>query len=158
MMRLASLVLVVALAFSGTAKASDPIPLEDIPPGDDVIVPLVKGKPAPFTGQLFEPGTAMRWGNWLQQYKLRLRIDVEREKSLCTAETQYLEDLRAIEAERNERIEKDLKERLLRVEKRNAELAIEMSNPSFWKSLEFGLILGVAVTAGGAIAIAVAAN
>jgi hypothetical protein len=33
-----------------------------------------------------------------------------------------------------------------------------MSNPSFWKSLEFGLILGVAVTAGGAIAIAVAAN
>lgn len=47
--------------------------VEAVPPGEDRIEVLRKGEVSPFTGQLFDQDTALRWRNWLGQYRLRLR-------------------------------------------------------------------------------------
>lgn len=117
--------------------------VESIPPGDDVIEPVKKGEPAPFSGQLFDTSTALRWGNWLQQYKLRLDVDVKAVEKVCKAELDYNTKLREIDAERNKRVEDDLRVRLVASEKRNAVLYDKLNNPSFFRSAEFGVLLGV---------------
>ena len=154
------LVLVVVLLVPSVAQAADdsPPPIVTLPPGDDVIKPLAKGKPAPFTGHLFDTDTAMRWGFWLQQYKLRLKVDVDATQKACDIKLDHGKELRMLEANRNERIEGDLRTRLVRSEKGRIGAEYDARNPSFFRSMEFGLVLGVVVTAGGAIAIALAAK
>lgn len=133
-------------------------PIQTIPQGDDQIVALPEGEPAPFNGQLFSPATALRWANWLTQYRTRLVQDVLRERNLCVVEITHRDELRTIEEDRNAKVEAALNAGLLRSEQRNAVLQDKINDPSFFRSMEFGLILGVVATAGGAIAITVAAN
>lgn len=160
------LLLVVLLLVPAAARAADEEvpeyspspPIQTIPLGDDKIVVVGRGKPAPFSGQLFDPATAMRWANWLTQYRTRLVQDVQRERELCITEVTHREELMEIEAERNKRIEDDLRERVLRVEKYNAKLNDDMNNPSFFRSVEFGLLLGVVGSSAVAVAVGLAAN
>lgn len=149
------LILVVLLLVSSIAQAEE---LQSIPPGPDQIVALGEGQKAPFSGQLFSADTALRWGNWLMQYKHRLTLDVEREKKLCGVELKYHNKLLSIEEEKSQRLTEDLKSRLVRSEQRNAALQDDINHPSFWSSIEFGLILGVVGSAAVAVAIGVAAN
>lgn len=151
------LAVVVLLLLSSSAHASEG-KLQDIPPGQDLIVSIQKGEQAPFTGQLFNVDTAMRWGNWLMQYKHRLTLDVDREKRLCAAELKYQHQLLSIEEEKSLKLTNDLKGRLMRSEKRNALLQDDINHPSFWDSIEFGLVLGVVGSAAIAIATGFAAN
>jgi len=120
--------------------------IQTIPPGDDTIVSLEKGKPAPFDGQLFSIDTALRWGFWLQQYKLRLREDVELAQKKCEVELTYKTKELEIATKYNDTVEKDLTDRLLKSEKRTIEWQDEALNPPFFKSLTFGVILGTVVT------------
>ena len=129
----------LALAQSAPIKAN--------PPGEDKIEPIKKGDPAPFSGQLFEPATALRWGNWLQQYQLRLRLDVETEQAICKAQTDYLKDVRAIEKSRNAAVEKDLLTRLKRAEEARLLAEEEARNPAWYNTRTFGVIVGVVSTA-----------
>jgi hypothetical protein len=134
------LVLVFFLLFPSLVHAQA---VEAIPPGDDVIEPVQKGSPAPFSGQLFDTMTAMRWGNYLQQYRLRLDVDVKAAEKTCKAELDYDLKIRDIETDRNKKVETDLQQRLLRSEQRNAALQEKLNNPSFFRSMEFGVTLGV---------------
>jgi hypothetical protein len=152
-----SLIFSLVLLSAAIARAEDPAPVQDIPPGDDQIEVLVQGKPAPFTGQLFSQETALRWANWLNQYKARLKSDVELEKAICKAETTYRDKLLAIEVVRGADIAKDQKQRMLRLEQYNAQLQDKINNPSFWHSMEFGLILGALSASAVAVAVGVAA-
>lgn len=139
------------------ARADEPMPVQDIPPGEDVIEVLFQGKPAPFTGQLFSQETALRWANWLQQYKLRLVEDVKLERRICAAELGFKDAVISIEQEKSEAIQGDLRKRILRVEQLNAKLNDEINDPSFWSSMEFGVILGVLGASAVAVAVGVAA-
>ena len=67
----ALLLLLIALTPSRTLASESGI--VDIPPGDDVIVPITKGSISPITGQVFESATSLRWANWLQQYRFQLK-------------------------------------------------------------------------------------
>lgn len=122
-------------------------PVEAIPPGDDDIVSLKKGQPAPFDGQLFGSLTALRWANWLQQYKYRLIWDVEKEQSVCTVEKKYRDDLLVAEEERAKKVETDLNERLARSEQARLDAEEEVRNPPWYSTTTFGVVVGVVATA-----------
>lgn len=135
--RVAALVLLSSV----TCFAEEPI--TDIPPGDDKIVSVAKEEKAPFSGQLFSSDTALRWANWLQQYKLRLRVDVQKEIEVCKATTDYKDKVVQIEKARAAKVEEDLVDRLQRAETARLTAEEEARNPAWYKTREFGLVLGV---------------
>lgn len=138
--------LVSVLLLSSTAAAQ--VPVQAIPPGDDKIVPLEQGEKAPYTGQLFDQPTALRWGNWLLQYKYRLEWDVQYEKKVCAADVSYRDKLLVIERERAATVEADLLQRLERSEQARLRAEEEARNPSWYQGRDFGIVLGVAGTVG----------
>lgn len=133
-------------------SCADPVfaqtpPVETIPAGDDRIVPMSKGQAAPFEGQLFEPATALRWANWLQQYKLRLKVDVEREQKMCAVQLDFSGEKLRIEREKWQTITEDYRKRLLESEKARAASEELRLHPPFFESPVFYYGLGV-VTVG----------
>lgn len=114
-----------------------------IPPGDDKIVAIKEGERAPFSGQLLDPPTALRWANWLGQYRLRLKADVELQKQLGDVRASYQEQLLVIEKERSAFILKDYMERFQAQQARIAVLEKELSAPPWYKSPWVALSVGV---------------
>lgn len=151
-----TLALSLCLLLPSYALAEQPV--STIPPGDDVITTLTKGQPAPYDGQLFDVDTALRWVNWLQQYQYRLKLDTALEKEQCDLRLNYAKELQVIEKDRTDTIEEDLRERLQASEKRNIALSNEINNRSFFKSMEFGLLLGVLATGGTVLAVSLISN
>ncbi len=123
-------------------------PVQDIPPGDDQIVILKKGQPAPYDGQLYSAPTALRWANWLQQLRARLELDVQKEKDTCRVETKFRDSLLTIESSRNEAVRKDMTSRLTRAEEARLKAEEIARNPPFWKTPEFGVLIGAVAVAG----------
>ena len=137
------LVALLAVAFSTCgmpAGAGEPI--EIIPDGPDRIVPLALGEPAPFSGQLYDPDTALRWANWLEQYRLRLTLEVNFQRNICTIKTAYGDARLDIERERATRAEAAL-EASLRRRERELDLAL---NPPWYRTTWFGVAAGTAGT------------
>lgn len=148
MRSLLALIIILTLTFPVSAQEVSPDPpVQAIPPGDDQIVQLKKGQPAPFDGQLFDPLTALRWANWLQQYKYRLVWDVERVQQTCKAETKYRDDVLAAEEERAKKVEDDLTSRLERSEQARLAAEEEVRNPPWYSTTTFGVVVGVVATA-----------
>jgi len=152
-MRARTLLLVVALmAFAGSAGAQEPAPIETLPSGEDIIVPLRLEEPAPFQGQLFSNDTALRWANWLVQYKLRLQLDVQEQKSLCEVRTNALKKKHLIDQEKYNTVVLDYKVKLSDAEYR-------ANYPPWYKDFWVGTTLGaITVSAIGLVIVGVAAN
>jgi len=138
---------VLALLISQVASAEPP-KVESIPPGDDVIVPLRKGDTAPFTGQLYSQDTALRWVNWIVQYRRRLELDVKREKDLRLVEVEHYSKLLKLERSRSEEMESSLRLRLKSSEDKREELQKRLNDPPWYQSVEFGVVLGILSTVG----------
>jgi len=147
------LLLVLLLSSAAWAQPSPDPPIEAIPAGVDKIVPLRKGTLAPYTGQLYEPLTALRWANWLQQYKYRLKWDVSKAQSVCKVEKKYRDDLLRSEEKRASSVEKDLRSRLLSAEQARvkAERSREPSvvQHSYIRSCGGGSLYGSHLRGGG---------
>jgi hypothetical protein len=97
-------------------------PLTPVPAGEDKIQAVQEGEVAPFTGQLMDAPTALRWAHYLQQAKLRLSEDVIATRRTCN------------EQEYGQTIEKDLRSRVLLEEQKVQDLQTEMNNPGFFDS------------------------
>ena len=122
--------------------------LDPVPPGEDVIIALPKEGKAPFDGQLFNNSTALRWGNYLEQYRLRLQVCYQQQQEFTDINQSYFTKVLKIEQEANTRIVSDLEFRLRRTEEKNAKLEGELSQgPAWYNSLSFGIVLGVVGTA-----------
>lgn len=145
------LILVWVLLCAQVAVAQDVV---TIPEGDDLIISMDKGEQAPYAGQLFSNDTALRWGFWLKQYKVRLKLDVETEQSKCKARLDFKDKELQLQIGKYEAIEKSLETRLKRSEERAIKWQEEALDRSFFRSFEFGVIVGVVVS--GVVAIAVA--
>lgn len=128
------------------AQADPPAPLVPVPPGEDKIEVVKKDAPAPFTGQLYENATALRWANYLQQCRFRLQADVELQKKVDQAETDYQKRLVAIEQEKYAHVVADL-------EAKNKRLQLEQADPPFYRTVWFGVVTG-AVTMALAVGLA----
>lgn len=133
------LVALVLLACPRTALGDGPAPVAPIPPGDDRIEVLMQGQPAPYTGQLFDNKTALRWGNYLEQYRLRLRIDVEQAQKVDQAQIDFWKTKADLSEQRYTTVTVDY-------QKQVAVLQEELRNPPFYRSTWFGVALGVAGT------------
>ena len=159
-MKWLALVAVLLLPVSAAAQSARPTipvpqlsleytapPLVAIPAGDDNVVALQLNKPAPFAGQLYDSTTALRWVNYLQQAKLRLTEDVIAERRICNANLSYVGQVLALERSYASTVEEDLRERALKLEQRNQDLATELQNPGLFKSPMFWFGTGVVSTA-----------
>lgn len=127
--------LVPHLAWADPPVTPPVAPLVMIPPGDDNIVVLKKGDPSPFTGQLFDPATALRWANLLQQCHFRLQADVAYQQKLDQADIDYQKKLVTIEQDKYTRVVTEL-------ETKNKQLQVEVTDPPFYKTMWFGVIIG----------------
>jgi hypothetical protein len=142
--------LLASLMSASTAQAQDP-PISRIPPGEDVITVVRKGDPAPYTGQLFDPSTAIRWGNALEQYKVRLKIDIEAVESTCTVEKDYRDKLLATEKTHASEVLRLHQVELEAARKRAQALEAELDNPPWYRTVGFGAALGGAAALGAVI-------
>ena len=120
--------------------------LEAIPPGPDKIQPLKLKEPAPYDGMLYDYDTALRWGNWLQQYRLRLKVDVEAEQQKCVVRLQAADATLSLHKEAHKASDEDLRKRVLGLEKRNLQLGDELRNPPWYTTRTFGVLVGVVGT------------
>jgi len=134
----------VVLLSSLRSKADTSI--RDIPPGEDKIVVVREGDKVPFTGQLYDNGTSLRWANWLFQYKFRLKADVELEKNKCLAETNYLNQVVSVERAKYASVTKDYQGQVAKQQDTIIELNRELQNPPFYKTVWFGLVVGILLT------------
>lgn len=140
MKRLTSLILLTALLLPNAALAQEVKPVDAIPPGDDVIVVLPKGQAAPFEGQLFDNFTAMRWANWLRQYKLRLRVDVQEQKDICRVRTDAAQQLLISEQQKYSSVTHAYELRIAEIQRTN-------ENPPWYQTPAFYMGTGAVGTA-----------
>lgn len=154
----ASLLVLALLLPSAAAQAQDaPEGDVDVPAGEDRIVVAREGTAAPFTGQLFDQATALRWGNRIVRYRMRIHlleeelvaVRAEYEASIATrlriVDESYARQL-TLQAESFGReitgLRDDLREQATRYE---GELARYRDRP-FWESWGFAFGMGVLVT------------
>lgn len=130
----------LVLSLSSQALADPPAPVKSIPPGEDKIVIIRKDEKAPFSGQLFDTDTAIRWGNWLEQYRFRLELDKETQDSIHQAQINYLNQVIKIEQEKYKETTEVQRQTIMELEKKAAE-------PDPWyESFQTGLVVGVVCT------------
>lgn len=111
----------------------------NVPAGNDVIVPVKKGEPAPVDGQLFDNDTALRWANWLVQYKQLLKTKVEFQKKICAIDVDLGQQKLQIEQEKNTKVVTDLETKLQKAQE-------EAASPPFYRTFWFGAAIGVSTT------------
>lgn len=116
-----------------------PVALTPIPAGPDVIVAVVKGQPAPHDGQLFDQSTSVRWANYLQQCHTRLRLDVAYQYRLDQAEVALTRAELNLERQHNLAVTEDLRKQL-------SDTQQEAASPSFYRTVWFGVVVGVVTT------------
>lgn len=121
-------------------------PLVPVPEGEDNIIAVQKGEPAPFTGQLLDIPTSLRWAHYLQQAQLRLTEDVLAERRTCNAHLVFMQHRVELEQEFGQTIEKDLRSRVLTEEQKVQDLQTEINNPGFFDSRGTWYGLGVLST------------
>jgi len=149
-MALLALLLAPQLAMAQTPVSPQSKPVEAIPPGEDRIELVLEGKPAPYTGQLFDNETAMRWANWLVQYKYRLQLDVQEQQSICAVRTESLRKEILVEQDKYAKVAEAYDQKL-------AEVA-EAAETSWYETPWIGFVSGVVLTTAAAGVIIWAAN
>lgn len=151
--------LVLALLLLPATAMADPV-VVDIPPGEDTIVTLRKDVPAPWTGQLYSNETALRWANWLQQYRFQLKqSELYGQEKLKASESLCLRKVEITAAGHAEAI-KLYRDRVAAQQASIATLQAEVADPPFYRTVWFGFVTGVVVTGlavgiGGAVVAAV---
>lgn len=140
-------VLTVLVLFLATKRGycDEPV-VKDIPSGDDKIVVVREGDKAPFTGQLFDPATALRWSNWLLQYKMHVQTDAEMQKKICEADKALDAKKLVIEHEKDVTVIDEYKRQVLTRDNKLLELEQRVDNPPFYKTFWFGAVTGFVLT------------
>lgn len=119
--------------------SADPPQIQAIPPGEDQIVVLREGQPAPFSGQLFDNPTALRWANFLKQYRERLSLDSTYQQALCAASMEVAGRRLSFCEEKYKKVSSYLEQELSDVRK-------ELRDPPFYKNVWFGVAGGILLT------------
>lgn len=136
--------LIASLLGQVSIARADGADVVNIPAGEDKIVPMRKGEPSPMEGQLFDNDTALRWANWLVQYKTLLKHNVELQQKLCSIDLNLSSQRLVIEQEKNKKIIPDLETKLAAAKE-------EVDHPAFYKTFWFGATMGATITAIGVI-------
>lgn len=124
--------------------APSPYALTPIPPGDDRIEPVRAGQAAPFEGMLFDTKTALRWGNYLEQGRVRWQSDVEAERRVGQAETAFWRG--RLESERA------YYQAVVQQQSVQIQQLSQVKEPPFYRQAWFGAVVATVVIAGGVAA------
>lgn len=100
------------LVCSSAAAQVTPPRLPVVPPGEDKIEYVPEGEPAPYSGYLYDPSTAVRWGNWLQFWKKTYVIDLTEQKKVCAVRTETQKRIYTIDLEAKNRVIEEQRKRL----------------------------------------------
>ncbi len=148
MKKLLPLLVLLVLFVASPAHADDTVStiLQDIPPGSDKIVPVKKGDTAPFEGQLFDNATALRWGNWLMQYKFRLDADVQLQKKLGEADADLWHKKYELMDEKYKVVATDYQGQVAHWQTEANKYKAEAESPPWYKTPTFGFVMGVVFT------------
>jgi hypothetical protein len=141
--RFVAVLLVVSFTSMSARAEGDVV---SVPPGDDVILPVVKGQPSPISGQVFSPETALRWANWLKQYQLVLKLNHEYDTKICKANTDFLQTNLDQERARYKVVSEDYQKRLAAAQDENNQLRLQLASPPWYNTVWFGVGLGVLTT------------
>ncbi len=133
-------VLVGALLVTTFAQGQEVV---TIPTGPDKIQPLQLKEPAPYPGMLYDYDTALRWGNWLKQYQLRLKLDVQAEQQKCQVRVEAADKVLDLHKQAHKASEEDLRKRVLKLEERNIKLSDELRDRPWYETRTFGIVVGV---------------
>jgi hypothetical protein len=130
--------------------------LEPIPPGPDRFTAVQKDEAVPFSGQLFDPATALRWANYLEQYRVGVQLCEKTSEKLRVLDEQYWASVVRAEVDASEEVKTDLRSRLKKVEEENAKLQGKLEKGQPWYNTRgFGIVVGVVGTSalvfGGAV-------
>jgi hypothetical protein len=139
MRKLLLVLLLVLLPSVARAEPTEPSPLIAVPSGPDVITSVKKGEPAPHDGQLFDPATAIRWANFLQQANVRLKLDPMFQYKVDQIEIDALKKVITLEQDKYKKVTEELETKLVDAQK-------ELASPPFYKTFWFGMTTGVVVT------------
>jgi hypothetical protein len=142
MRSLVALLLALSMIVPRLAHAQEIVTL---PPGEDQIVAVKKGQEAPWAGQLFSTDTALRWGFFLEQFRFRLKSDVELEKQRQVVQSAYYESLLRTEREKYTTVTLDLTSRLKTSEGARQKAEFELSHPPWYTSAWFPFAAGIIV-------------
>lgn len=123
----------------GQPAPATSVSVEAVPPGPDVIVPLKKGDPAPFSGQLFDNPTATRWGNYLIQYDKKSRLELTYQQKYYSLQIDYYKALLTVEKDKYDKATLLLEKKIVTVE-------WERDHPPWYRTTWFGVIVGVVAT------------
>lgn len=143
--------LIASMLLAVNEARADETDVVNIPAGDDKIVPMRKNEPAPFEGQLFDNDTALRWANWLVQYKQLVKSNAALQRRLCEIDVNLANRKLEIEQEKNNKIVPDL-------EKKLAAAKDEVDHPPFYRTFWFGATIGLATASLAAVGVAVVAS
>jgi len=127
--------LLIASVFYASSALAQEVPTPQVvtyPPGEDRIVVVHKGDAAPFTGQLYDDNTAVRWAIWLQQYKGRYSLDMQAASDVCAVKLDTAAKLAAIAAERDATVHADAVQRLKDSEVARLKAEEALRNPGFF--------------------------
>lgn len=124
------------LLHAGSLRAQEVVA---VPAGQDVIVPVKKGEPAPFDGQLFDNGTSLRWANWLVQYKHLVVTNKSLDQTICKADVDLQQKKIDLLQQQYTTVTTDLQAKLTKAQEAEA-------NPPWYHTATFGLVVGVAGT------------
>lgn len=135
--------LVLCCTFTSRAAAQSQLwELRDLPPGPDQLQPLRKGDPAPYQGILFDGPTALRWGNWLEQYRALRPLERDYYLRAGQIEVEHQKRLLVIERDRAKQVEQDLLGRLGKVEAQHLQLQQQLLDPPWYRNGSVMLTLG----------------
>ncbi len=139
--------LIASMLLAVNDARADGADVVNIPAGVDKIIPMRKGEASPIEGQLFDNDTALRWANWLVQYKQLVKSNAEMQRRICEIDVGVANQKLEIEKEKSQKVIPDL-------EKKLAKAQDEAQNPPFYKTFWFGATMGTTVTAVATIAVA----
>jgi hypothetical protein len=124
------------LLHAGSLHAQEVIP---VPPGQDVIIPVRKGATVPDDGQLFDNATALRWANYIVQYKNLVVTNKELDQKVCAADTSLAATKLELMQKQYDTVTKDLQDKLTKSQEAQA-------NPPWYHTTTFGVIVGIVGT------------
>lgn len=113
--------------------------VQNVPSGNDKVIPIRKGEAAPIDGQLFDNDTALRWANWLVQYKNLVKINGAYHEKVCSIDTELSAKKLEIQQQTYQTVTADLQKNLSKAQD-------DAANPPFYKTFWFGATIGIALS------------
>lgn len=117
-----------------------------VPPGPTRIESISSGTAAPYSGQLFDNPTALRWANYLQQCNLHLDLQAEASKKNLELQVGFWK-------QQQEQDKVFFQQQWLQQQSQVQALQVRVAQPSPWYLSPWAGFVGGLVTAGGLVAL-----